>query len=323
MPVDRVGARWHDYAMGSERDGSVRGFLRRIRRNNTLLPSPNVVGLRDIEVADRLARTGYARLGGYLSVEEVAAARSVFVESVKRLGRPIGERWFPTIMLPEGEVRDFISDELEAIIAPNLSNVVDSAEIELLRLHFSVKPPSVASELGPHQDFSVVDERKASSLYLWIALEDMNEVNGALHVVPGSHRFSNEVRSQHVPSTFDEVLDRVHESAVRLDCRAGELILMVSGVIHFSPPNNSSDVRLAAHGILKPVGSPMVFYFADELTPPGKVECYELGMDDYVEQVRQGRPRQEVPLRELVDRPPDMTPERFERGLAATRDAWA
>ena len=139
------------------------------------------------------------------------------------------------------------------------------------------------------------------------------------HVVPGSHRFANTIRSQHVPATFDEVLSEVHHESVRLDCEAGELIIMVSGVIHHSPPNRSDHVRLAAHGILKPADARLIFYFADESTDPDRVECYELDLDDYLGQVGQGRPEGIAPS-ELVARPPAMTPERFGAGIAATAD---
>src|SRR5271156_848481 len=52
---------------------------------------------------------------------------------------------------------------------------------------FLFKMPSKNSELGIHQDWTIVDENKFVALNCWIPLTDINEVNGALHVVPGSH----------------------------------------------------------------------------------------------------------------------------------------
>lgn len=284
-------------------------------------PLPAVAGVRDAAAAVQLARVGYVRCGPFLTDDEVAEARSAFTDAMERTGRSVGDRWFPTILLPESHVRDEISSRLDSVIAPKLPRIFDPNVIELMQLHLSVKPASDSSELGPHQDFSVVDERRFTSLYIWIPLEDMDRRNGTLHVVPGSHRFAASVRSQHVPSVFDDVMEEVHRSAVRLDCVAGELIVMVSGVIHFSPPNGGEHTRLAAHGILKPVVAPMVFYFADDSTPEGKVEAYEMDMRSYVEQVHLGRPDEVgVPV-DLVDRPEPMTPERFAAGLDATRDA--
>ena len=97
---------------------------------------------------------------------------------------------------------------------------------------------------------------------------------------------------------------------------------MVSGVIHFSPPNSSDEVRLAAHGMLAPSKIPLKFYFADEQTPEGKVEAYEADIDSYVNQLHQGRPHPDVQPIQILERPPQsMTPERFLAGLRATTDA--
>jgi hypothetical protein len=287
-----------------------------------LAPLRKIVGIKDPEVAHALARDGFVRLGVILTAEEVARGQEIFAEALRRMNRPIGDAWFHTILIPEDDVRAFITEELEVLLAPKIAEVIDPEQLELMRLDFSVKPPSTNNEPGPHQDYALVDEREATSFYAWIPLVDMNEFNGTLHVVPGSHRYTNLIRSFHVPSTFDEVLDSVRAAALRFDCLAGELILMVSGVIHFSPPNSSDEIRLAAHGMLVPSKIPLKFFFADEQTPEGKVECYEADIDSYVSQLHQGRPAPEVQPIQILERPPQgMTPERFLAGLRATTDA--
>jgi len=274
---------------------------------------------RDPSVARRLALDGYARLGGVVGPDTVAAARGAVTEAIERLGRPLGDDWFPSITLPEVEVRDLISVRLTEILGPTLHAVL-AEDAELLRLDASVKPPSPTSALGPHQDFSIVDERRFASLYLWVPLIDTDAVNGTLHVVPGSHRFANGIRAQHVPAVFDEVLDLVHDASVRLDCSVGDLVLMVSGVIHHSPANRSEAVRLAAHGIVKPTAAPIVFSFVDEATPPDEVECYEVDMATYIEGIRAGRPGPGGPRPRLVPRQAtSMTPERFRAGVREVR----
>jgi hypothetical protein len=285
-----------------------------------LHPVPELHGLRPDGLAAALARDGFANLGPFLDADAVARGRAAFAEAAERLGRPLGDRWFPTILLPEEDVRAFLTEALAALVLPGLEAVVDPDVWELLRVDYSVKPATPASELGPHQDFSLIDERSALSLYLWIPLEDTDAANGTLHVVPGSHRFANRIRAQHVPAYFDDVLDLVRDEAVRLDCRAGDLVVMVAGVVHFSPPNRGEDVRLVAHGIVKPVDAPLVFYFADEHTPPGEVDCYELDLDGYVRHIGEGRPPEDARRSARVPRPPArMTPERFRAGVAAVR----
>ncbi|MEN0072671.1 MAG: phytanoyl-CoA dioxygenase family protein [Propionicimonas sp.] len=279
-----------------------------------LAPIP---GLLDPEVAGALARDGFARLGPFLDGDEIARGNEIFDAALEQLDRPVGDTWFPTILLPEDDVRAQITSGLEDLVLPGLWQVFDRSSMELMRLDYSVKPASPNSALGPHQDFSVIDEEFFTSLYIWVPLSDSNLTNGTLHVVPGSHRFSNRIRSRHVPAVFDEVLDEVHESAIRLDCRAGELIVMVSGVIHFSPPNLSDDLRLAVHGIVKPAAAPLVFFYADEETPEGRVECYEMDIEKYVRCIHEGRPSGDVEMDRLVPRPPrSMDPERFGAGAA-------
>jgi hypothetical protein len=274
-----------------------------------------IIGLRDPAHAECLEQDGYVRVGPLLSVEECRRLEEVFHEAMRRTGRPLGTAWFPTILFPEDEVRRFITDEVGAVVLPKLDAVVDRTVLEPVRVDYSVKPPGADGELGPHQDFSIVDERRWTSLYLWIPLVDTDEGNGTLHVLPGSHRYTNRVRARHVPATFDRVLQEVHERSVRLDCRAGELVLMVSGVVHHSPSNRSDHLRLAAHGILKPIEAPLVFFYADEDTPDGEVEMYEVGIDQYVHLALGGRPDPGLPLAGHCDRPPaEMTPERFAAG---------
>ena len=314
----------HGIDLGSFGSVPIRPLSEKPLKGANVVPAPlrEIVGVKDPTVAEALARDGFVRLGVVLSAEEVARGQEIFAEAVRRMDRPLGDAWFHTILIPEEDVRRFITDELEALIAPKIAQIIDQEQLELMRLDFSVKPPSTLDEPGPHQDYALVDERIATSLYAWIPLVDMNEFNGTLHVVPGSHRYTNLIRSLHVPSTFNEVLNSVRAAGLRFDCLAGELILMVSGIIHYSPPNSSDQVRLAAHGILAPTKIPLQFYFADDQTPEGKVECYEFDLEGYVQQLLQGRPDPSVEPTRLVDRPPQsMTPARFFAGREATKDA--
>lgn len=332
MDMTRRYARWHDLSMDRPRWLRPRSGRRRSFRTPSAtapaapIPSdPDAPGdpatVRRVEFLDPtigglLATDGYARLGPFLDAGEVQRANDVFAEAQRRLGTPLPDHWYPTILLPDDAVRDFITAELRSLVEPRLLRLVDDAALDVVRLDYSVKPPSPNTGLGPHQDFALVDESSAQSLYLWIPLCDMDESNGTLHVLPGSHRFSNRIRSRHVPSVFDDVLPDIREASTRLDVKAGELIVMVSGVIHWSPPNRSDSLRLAAHGIVTPPGVPLVFYFRDDDTPDDLVECFELDIDQYVRAIHHGRPS-DVPLDHMEPLPPsNMNRARFERGMA-------
>jgi len=285
-----------------------------------LRPPPTIDGVRDPAVAEALARDGYVRLGKVLDDDACAALRKAFDHVEANLGRPLGDVWFPTILLPDADLRASIDDALRPVVMPALDAHLDLDALDTVRIDYSVKPVGPESHLGPHQDFSIVDEQRWTSLYVWIPLVATDSVNGTLHVLPGSHRYTNTVRSRHVLAMFDPVLDRVEAASVELICEPGELIVMVSGVVHFSPPNRSESLRLAAHGIFKPAEAPLVFYFADDQTPPDEVECYEVGIDDYIELALGDRPGPRFAQSGTCAREPvEMAPDRFAAGQAAYR----
>jgi hypothetical protein len=270
----------------------------------------------------RLARDGFAVLPGVFSAGDVQRMLATFDEAMGRLDRPIGTAWFPTILLPEEPVREFVTTELAQVFASALHDLLVEGETDLMRIDFSVKPASPDSGLGPHQDFSLVDERLATSLYLWAPLVDVDDHNGTLHAVRGSHHFANRIRAQHVPARFDQVIELVESSADRLDCQAGDLVVMVAGVVHYSGPNMSDRTRVAAHAVVTPSSTPLLFFYADQDTPTEKVEAFEVDIDQYVKLIRSGRPRESATLAGLFDRPPiEMTPDRFARGLAERAEA--
>lgn len=254
--------------------------------------------------ATELAVDGYTIIRGVLEDREVEQLRTAFAVGMERWGQPLGERWFPTILFPDAAIRHELSRAVVRVFEPHLAAILRSDDWHLVRADYSVKPASSESELGPHQDFSVVDERHHQSLYVWSPLDPITPSNGALHVLAGSHRFGGEVRAQHVPFVFDDALDLVRSASTQLDTQPGDLVVMVSGLVHWSPANGSGALRLAAHGLLKPVEAPIVYFFADGQTPPGTVEMYEVDMDTYIELCLVGRPGPEVRRTGLRPRPP-------------------
>lgn len=305
-----MGRRWRR----AERRRSARGS----RAAGVEQPPAPVQGFGEASQRAELDEVGFLRLGPLIGPSECRRLYDVFDEAMAMLGREPGSTWWPSITIPDAAVRAFIDREMSAVVRPSLQRWFDPGVLEPVRFDYSVKPPGPEGVLGPHQDYSVVDERRWASLYFWVPLTDMDATNGTLHVLPGSHRYTNRVRSLTVPSRFDPVIDRIEERSVRLDCAAGELVVMVSGLVHWSPPNRGERLRLAGHGILKPRLAPTVFFHADDATPEGLVEMYEVDIDRYIEMLLGRPPRELAPLSGYCPRPPGMMdPERFEAGHRA------
>ena len=127
---------------------------------------------------------------------------------------------------------------------------------------FLFKMPSENSELGIHQDWTIVDEEKYVALNCWIPLTDINETNGGLQVVPGSHYPAyHTVRAPTVPFFFSGNEDAVVPLSVPFYVKAGEAVILNQSVIHYSPPNRSNKIRKAITAGVKSKGAPMQFHY--------------------------------------------------------------
>jgi phytanoyl-CoA hydroxylase len=108
---------------------------------------------------------------------------------------------------------------------------------------FYFKPPGARGQAA-HQDNFYLRVHPGSCMAAWVAVDDADEENGGLFVVPGSHRlkvFCPERADSAVSFTGDYVPipDGLEEVPLRL--RAGDVLFFNGSVIHGSHPNRSAD----------------------------------------------------------------------------------
>src|SRR5699024_5392268 len=78
----------------------------------------------------------------------------------------------------------------------------------------------------------------------WIAVDDCDAENGALTVVPGTHRYEIECPEEADATesfTTITVSIREHLSVVQTDMRAGDMLIFHGSLVHGSKPNTSTD----------------------------------------------------------------------------------
>ena len=127
---------------------------------------------------------------------------------------------------------------------------------------FLFKMPSQNSELGIHQDWTIVDEEKYVALNCWVPLTDITEQNGALHVLPGSHYSKIKTRrAPTIPFFFSGNESEVIPHTIPFYVKAGEAVILNQSVIHFSPPNRSDKIRKAITAGVKTKNAPMLFHY--------------------------------------------------------------
>ncbi|MGN6696471.1 MAG: phytanoyl-CoA dioxygenase family protein, partial [Aquihabitans sp.] len=124
---------------------------------------------------------------------------------------------------------------VERAVRPALLSHLDEHFIdgEVFNGTFVVKWPEGDSVLPVHQDWSYVDERRARSVSLWIALEDIGpeQGNGSLGLLSGSHRLPCEPRGASSLGWYRPWTDTITHALEQVAVRAGEALVFDNRIL--------------------------------------------------------------------------------------------
>ncbi|MDB4384929.1 phytanoyl-CoA dioxygenase family protein [Opitutaceae bacterium] len=115
--------------------------------------------------------------------------------------------------------------------------------------NFFIKDPQSTSTVGWHQDAYYWPMAPMRSVTVWLAFDDVDEVNGGMKLIPGSHKggIINHRRSEETDSVLTlELADGTDfraDGAVQWKLNAGECSLHDDRAIHGSPANPSDRRR--------------------------------------------------------------------------------
>jgi hypothetical protein len=178
-----------------------------------------------------------------------------------------------TLFSPDPAYRQAMSDTVRAVLTPRLAQIVPAAA--LVYAGFANKAPDEPASLVPfHQDPSFVDEARWGAANIWIPLVDLDDENGPLWVVPGSHRYNRGWRGFNQAFAYAEHEKMLRDYAWPLHVRAGDAILFAHTLFHFSPPNRSPRPRPAAGGLITDRAAPLFYPFVDP-ADRGWIELYQ------------------------------------------------
>lgn len=198
----------------------------------------NRVKFHDSEKSLRLEEDGYATFG-LLHDHDIAALTAIF--RAYHASTPSG--FYATTHLEDKEKRKSLSDQAMAILACRIESHFEN--IELLGGAFISKAQGEKGVLPLHQDWNLVDEKAARSYNLWIPLVDVNEENGAMRILAGSHSKQETYRGPKVPPVLYPISSEVEKYMVSLNMKAGEAVLYDHALWHSSPQNQTNQLRLA------------------------------------------------------------------------------
>ena len=228
--------------------------------------------LCDPELQARLERDGFVTFP-MLDAEEVLGLREGFA----RLGDAPGDphkACHSSFHSYDTDYKRAVNELVGAALAPHLTEAFDRQRS--LPCNFIVKWPSAMSGFGLHQDLTLVDESQHRSVEVWVALDDTNELNGQLWMVPGSHRWlPGNIRGINgFDFAFKDVTRRIIDHhAVPVPVPAGHAVVFTHAILHFSLPNRTDTPRMVAITDLIPEEAEHLHFFGDGA---GNIDIYRI-----------------------------------------------
>jgi len=133
-----------------------------------------------------------------------------------------------------------IHDLVEGILGPDFF---------LWASNFFIKEPHSKETVGWHQDAYYWPMSPHNSVTVWLAFSDVDEENGAMKIVPGSHKSGiiQHSRSTATDSVLTLELEKGsfrEDTAVSMCLKAGEVSLHDDAAVHGSPANPSDRKRV-------------------------------------------------------------------------------
>lgn len=148
---------------------------------------------------------------------------------------------------------------------------------------FVVKPPAQEGHLPPHQDWSFVDERNDWSINMWCPLEDVNDENGNIIVLKGSHQFNRTIRGVGTPDVYRDHWKLIEKNMQSVPMKAGEAIFFFHGLLHGSTLNTTPKSRVSLGLTLTPENVQHYFHYKEKGEGEKQLERFETTPDFYID----------------------------------------
>jgi phytanoyl-CoA hydroxylase len=198
--------------------------------------------------ADFYRENGYLHVQGLFGlheVEEMRAAIDQILADVEGTANDANHRWTAaekeTVLKGFHNVQYHAGAFTRAVAHPRMVEVLTRLIGPNVQLHHTkmlVKPPEKGAPFPMHQDYPYFPHERHTMLAASIHLDDTDEANGCLHVLPGSHK-----GGPLEPTGESNNLDTPLEDGVALPCAAGDVLFFNYLTIHGSGVNRSTRTR--------------------------------------------------------------------------------
>lgn len=226
---------------------------------------------KDANLQDQLNNNGFVVLD-FLNTDEVNALRELY--SAKH---PEGVSGFYTsTFATDTAYRKEVDVAIRLQMQRNLEHYFFDYKVHCGS--FIVKGADEKSALKMHQDMTLVDESVFTGINIWIPLIDLTTENGAIELLPRSHRLFKTYRGATLPDIYDGIEASVHKVMTPLYLDKGQAVIFDQSIIHYSPANRSGKVRPVINTFITHQAAGIQICYWDKITP-NAIEVFEQDPD--------------------------------------------
>ncbi|MDX2003022.1 MAG: phytanoyl-CoA dioxygenase family protein [Chitinophagales bacterium] len=211
--------------------------------------------------------------------------------------------------------RDAVFNIITDLFASTVSNLL--VDYKFIQGNVFIKLPKMGY-VAPHQNLTVVDESKFTSLSFWCPAQDTTAENGTMVLVPKSQKKFMRYRTTNITWPLLPLFqDYTNPFLKTIDVKKGELLIIDDSIVHGTLMNNSNKERFVFHAMLAPSEANVIY--CDVKKADKKVIVYEVP-DLFWQHYLPGD--QPIGLKEKETLPykeHDLTLEQFEKELRGSK----
>jgi ectoine hydroxylase-related dioxygenase (phytanoyl-CoA dioxygenase family) len=224
---------------------------------------------REPALQQALERDGYV-IVDFLDSEQVSALEEHYR---KTHASPV-EGFYASTFAGDKTYREGVDQRIREVCRERIDTLTQ--DVKVIFGSYIVKGSDEASQMNIHQDMTLVDENDFSGINIWCPLTNLDKHNGALHVLPASHRLIRTLRGSTIPAIYDGVREEIMDLLQPVYLRAGQAIIFDQSIIHYSPPNRSGSDRVVINIFFTHEDARMLICHLDRSQAERKVEVFEV-----------------------------------------------
>ncbi len=237
----------------------------------------NISIFKDEKLGQQFDKNGYVVMDLF-DKETIGCLKDIYSSA----NLSFDQYFYSSSFIEDMQTKAKISTEITSLLQSNIERHFTS--FKKLGAVFLVKPTGTAGEMPIHQDWTVVNESKFSSITIWIPLQKTTEKNGTIKVLPRSHKLSSALRSPTLDDALSSIKQICEKDMLTLEMDIGQAFVFNHALLHSSFPNLSEDPRIAvAFGLVHKNAELMFYHKVDE-----KVEILNISEDFFLNYPKPG-----------------------------------